>query len=87
MSKAEEVIKRFLEDLEKVDVRPRPKCQPKPEAQVLPWPKRLSEMELCRRQQIIDATWEGVQARKRELEEETARSCHVGPGDPDYWLR
>lgn len=87
MSKAEEVIKRFLEDLEKVDVRPRPKCAPKPEAQVLPWPKPLSEMELCRRQQIIDATWEGVRTRKRELEEEVARSCHVGPGDPDYRLR
>ena len=84
MSKAEEVIRRFLEDLEKVDVRPK---KPKPKAEVLRWPKSLSELELCRRQQIIDATWERVLAERRALEAEAARNCHVGPGDPDYRLR
>ena len=58
---------------------------PKKEAEIVPWPKPLSEMELVRRQRIIDETWERVLAEKAELEAEAARSCHRGPGDPDYW--
>ena len=73
MSKAEEAIRRFIEDLEKIDVRP------KPAARILPWPKPLGEMELCRRQAVIDATWERVIAARQALEAEVAFG-------KDWWL-
>jgi hypothetical protein len=86
MSRAEDAIKQFLEDLEKIDTGPKAKPLPrKPEAEIVPWPKPLSEIELERRQRIIDACWERVQAQRRALEEARG-SHHVGPGDPDYKL-
>jgi len=63
---------------------PKPKPKPKLEAEVLPFPPILSEQELYRRQAILDAAWERNTAAQRELEAEAARSCHSGPGDPDY---
>jgi hypothetical protein len=53
-------------------------------AQVLQFPPRLSEQELGRRQAIIDATWMKVQEQRQELELQRARTCHRGPGDPDW---
>jgi hypothetical protein len=61
-----------------------PEAPPKIEAEVLPFPPKLSERELWERQQVIDACWERTLEAKRALEEEAARSCHRGPGDPDY---
>ena len=66
---------------------PKPKPKPKLEAEVLPFPPKLSEQELCRRQAILDATWEAHLAAQRELEADVARYCHVGPGDPDWGTR
>jgi hypothetical protein len=31
-----------------------------------------------------EETWARREADRREYEAECARSCHVGPGDPDY---
>jgi hypothetical protein len=66
---------------------PKPKPKPKLEADVLPFPPILNEQELNRRQAIIDAAWERNIAAQRELEAEAARSCHRGPGDPDWRTR
>jgi hypothetical protein len=41
----------------------------RPAAEVLQWPKPLSQVELFRRQQIIDQTWERVIAERRALDE------------------
>jgi hypothetical protein len=63
---------------------PKPKPKPKLQAEVLPFPPKLSERELCERQKLIDQTWRANLAAQRELDAEAARSCHRGPGDPDY---
>jgi hypothetical protein len=80
-----ETTKRLLEELRKeclaIDAARRPK------AEVLEWPKPFSEIELTRRQAIIDATWERVLAEQHQMEAEVARGCHRGPGDPDWVLR
>jgi hypothetical protein len=80
-------IEAFLEELWAQPDYPTPKPKPpKPkEAEIVPWPKPLSEMELARRQRIIDACWERTLAERAELEAEAAQTCHRGPGDPDYW--
>lgn len=75
----EEMIERLLAS------RPnKPKPKPKPPAQIVYWPKPLSQLELSRRQAIIDATWERVLEERRALEEVASRTCHIGPGDPDW---
>ena len=66
---------------------PKPKPKPKLEAQVLPFPSKLSDQELARRQAILDAYWERHIAAQRELDAEAARSCHRGPRDPDREIR
>jgi hypothetical protein len=43
----------------------------------------LSELELIRRQRVIDQTWERVVAERRELERIARQSCHRGPLDSD----
>jgi hypothetical protein len=64
------------------DLMPDP--PPKPEAEIVQWPKPLSEMELARRQQVVDACWERTLDAQRELETEVAKRCHRGPSDPDW---
>ena len=49
------------------DLMPDP--PPKPEAAIVQWPKPLSEMELARRQQVVDACWERTLDAQRELED------------------
>jgi len=62
-----------------------PRVKPTPKmAEVVPFPPKLSEQGLARRQAAIDLTWERVLARRREIEAEAARCCHIGPGDPDW---
>ena len=80
MTRHEEAMRQFRELFNEL-ANPKPK---RPEAEVLLWPKPLSEMELIRRQQIIDQTWERVLEERREAEEAMKRCCHRGPGDPDY---
>jgi hypothetical protein len=63
---------------------PVPPPKPKLEAEVLPFPPKLSEQELMRRQALIDAAWESNLAAQRDLDADVARSCHRAPGDPDY---
>jgi hypothetical protein len=63
---------------------PKPKPKPKLEADVLPFPPILSEQELCRRQEVVNAAWERHVVAQRELDAEWAQSCHRAPGDPDY---
>jgi hypothetical protein len=72
------------ERLAELMAQPLPRAKPKA-AMIFQFPPKLSEQELCRRQAVIDACWERTQAERRELEAEAARSCHLGPGDPDYW--
>jgi hypothetical protein len=50
-------------------------------------PRRLSDEELWRRQQIIDRVWEANLEAKRELEEMYSQGCHRGRGDSDWGLR
>jgi len=80
----DEAIRQFRKEWEEI-VHPKPK---RPEAEIVLWPggkgQPLSEMELVRRQAIIDATWERVLAERRETEKEMKRCCHRGPGDPDW---
>jgi hypothetical protein len=57
---------------------------PKPPAQVVEFPPKLSEAELWRRQLVIDAAWERTNAARRELEAARSRGFHKGYGDPDY---
>ena len=64
------------------DLMPDP--PPKPKAEIVQWPKPLSEMELARRQQVVDACWERTLDAQRELEAEFAKRCHRGPSDPDW---
>jgi hypothetical protein len=59
------------------------KPKPLPEAEILIWPK-LSEIELSRRQAIIDRAWEQHKAKEVEERELAKRTCHRGPGDPDW---
>ena len=55
------------------------------EEKVVEFPKRLSDAELWRRQQIIDQCWEAMLREERALRrEQQARSFHRGPGDPDW---
>jgi hypothetical protein len=64
---------------------PKPKVEAEVvEAEVLPFPPKLSEQELIRRQALIDQAWERTLDAKRELDAEAARSCHRGPKDPDW---
>jgi hypothetical protein len=58
---------------------------PPRQAEVMPFPPKLSEQDLARRQAVIDQCWERNLSRWRELELEAGRTCHVGPGDGDYW--
>jgi hypothetical protein len=74
--------KKLLED----QARAIPPPEPKLEATVLEFPPKLSEQELIRRQLIIDQAWERMLEQRRELERQTARSCHRGPFDSDYNL-
>jgi hypothetical protein len=63
---------------------PKPKPKPKLEADVLRFPPILSEQEICRRREILDAAWERHVVAQRELDAEWAQTCHRGPGDPDW---
>ena len=49
------------------DLMPKPKPKPKPEAEIVPFPPKLSEQELCRRQKLLDQQWEANLAAQREL--------------------
>jgi hypothetical protein len=71
--------KKQLEDRARAIPPPKPKL----EATVLEFPRKLSEQELIRRQQIIDQAWKRVLEERRRLEEVAARSCHRGPCDSD----
>jgi hypothetical protein len=50
----------------------------RPKAQIVEWPKPLSQVELSRRQAIIDETWRRVIAERRSLNEaeEAERRLH-----------
>jgi hypothetical protein len=80
----DEAIRQFRELCEEVYRESDRKREARREAEVVAWPKPLSEMELARRQAIIDQTWERVLEERREAEEEMKRCCHRGPGDPDF---
>jgi len=73
-----ELVARILQG-----VLPEPE-PPKRTAEVVNFPPLLSEQELIRRQAVIDQCWAQNLVRWRELEAEYARTCHIGPGDPDW---
>ena len=55
---------------EYIEARVRACIKPKrPEAQIVEWPKPLSQVELFRRQAIIDETWRRVIQERRALNE------------------
>jgi hypothetical protein len=57
---------------------PPPKPKPKLEAEVLPFPSKLSEQELCRRQELLDWQWRANLAAQQRLNAEIAERCHRG---------
>jgi hypothetical protein len=81
------ICRELREGLRKKQLEGRARAIPPPklklEATVLEFPRKLSEQELIRRQQIIDQTWERVLEERCELERLAARSCHRGPFDSD----
>lgn len=83
-----EMIAHVLKGLRE-DLLPSSAPQPKPkiEAEILPFPPILCEQQLQRRQHVIDAMWERVQAARQKLEAEARQCCHVGPDDLDSRLR
>jgi hypothetical protein len=48
------------------------------------WARRQQDLGI-RRQHAIDSVWERTLEARREQEEAAARSCHRGPGEPDYY--
>jgi hypothetical protein len=78
---------RFLQLVEEgyaIYGRPKPRPTPKVEVvKILDFPRR--DIAPGTFQAILDAAQEHYLARQRELEDEYSRSCHRGPGDPDYW--
>jgi hypothetical protein len=80
----EEAIARIIEGLRDDLLKPPKRKQ---EAEVVMFPPKLTEQELIRRQQVIDAVWERTCAERERLEAEARRTCHVGLGDPDCRLR
>jgi hypothetical protein len=55
---------------------------------VVEFPSRLSELELIRRQAIIDQHWQAMLDEKALLRREAERrSFNKAPGDPDWKLR
>jgi hypothetical protein len=61
-----------------------PDLPPKPEAEIVSFPPKLSEQELCGRQELLDQQWAANLAAQRELEAEARERCHRGPSDPDW---
>jgi hypothetical protein len=55
----------------------------RPKAKVLEFPAKLSELELIRRQQVIDQVWERTLEQRRKLDR---IGCHRGPQDSDHDL-
>jgi hypothetical protein len=76
----EEIVESLLAAARARKLQPQ---QPRREAEILMWPK-LSEIELSRRQAIIDRAWEQHKAKEAEEQELAKRTCHRGPGDPDW---
>jgi hypothetical protein len=74
-AKLDQLMKEFEESLARIRPRRRPP------AEVLSFPPLLREQALWRQQQIVDQSWERTRALEAEM---AARSCHVGPGDPDW---
>jgi hypothetical protein len=48
------------------------------------WKQHQRDLPAELRQRAIDSVWEQTLEAKRELEAEAARTCHRGPGDPDW---
>jgi hypothetical protein len=48
------------------------------------WNERQRSLTLMARQAAIDCNWERILAERAKIEAEAARTCHTGPGDPDY---
>lgn len=61
---------------------PKPKPEPDRTDAQTRWDERQREMELVRRQQIINSVWERTVAARAEAEAQ--RGFHRGPGDPDW---
>jgi hypothetical protein len=60
-----------------------PRAMPRP-AQVVPFPNKLSEQELMRRQQVIDQTWQRNLEAQRDLEQVRGGGFHKGFNDQDW---
>jgi hypothetical protein len=88
-SKADLMCEEFLRKLPHM-IKP---IRPKAEVVLLPVrvnepPKQLSDAELWRRQQIIDACWAQQVEARQEQEAEMQRRCfHRWPVDSDWNLR
>jgi hypothetical protein len=76
--------RKALEELEEM-MRAGPPPDGRPKAQVLQFPKQPRFPS--RMQMALDAAQERWLAKQAELEAEASQTCHVGPGDPDYWRR
>jgi hypothetical protein len=80
-------VQKMLEEMDRKYGRPKPKLVPPPkpkiEVKIIDFPQQRIEPGVY--QAILDAAQERYLQRQAELEEEYSRSCHRGPGDPDYW--
>jgi hypothetical protein len=78
-------MRRHLTEEQRAAIRaqyPRPVVvDRRPKAEVVDFPNRLSEQELWRRQQAIDAAWERTLEARREIERAAGRGFHRGPGE------
>jgi hypothetical protein len=57
---------------------------PRPPAEVVEFPPKLSAEELWRRQAALDAAWQRTLDARAELDRDRAAGFHRVPGDPDY---
>jgi hypothetical protein len=88
-----EELAKFFEGFEE-SLMPKPKPKPVSAAehnrrvrQMLAqerWEQRRRELPRELLQRMIDQSVELNKEAQRELEEEARRTCHRGPGDPDY---
>lgn len=77
MAKKPDFLDGFEEEL--LDII-RPRTRPRQSAQVV----SLDEWRAKAHQDLVNEMMEQRLAEKAQREAEAARTCHVGPGDPDW---
>jgi hypothetical protein len=83
MSKPSAKLLQMLEEMDRLYGNPKPPAPPKPEAEILEWPKPIdcpSNLQMA-----LDRAQEEFLRKRAELEAKAySTSCHIGPGDSDW---